>query len=466
MIANAFLNIVKEKYRAHMTNLFAIFIVIIFSILIYKAMGLVAGDLVKLSLLLAILFYLMIKSNKFTLRGKSFYTGFIIFLVGLSAFRISQVIYDNILHPHEWDFLSFYLFGKVGINGLNYYQPSNYFNMLSKITIPFTPDSEFLHGALVLQYFPPAIFYFLPLGLFDFGTANLIWLTVNILFLISDIYLVHKIFFNNGNFLSILSIAALFLLFPGTRSAFYVEQTTFIYMFLLLLIWKYRDMTMSGFWITIGLFVKPILAIILLYPIIRRKWKTIVVAAISAITILLFTFLIFGKSVFITFLMNNPNSHVPHTDYTEWINQSLLATILRITKYDFSYSTPLIHPLFIVSAFILFGISSWIIYKIKDTESEWAFSILICMALMIYPGTTTTYSPLMIPVLIFLFTERAKITFTKWLLPLLIILVYLIMLVNAFLSCLILWFALTLMIIYMNGSVKLALFNKKLNINY
>lgn len=442
------------KYYNPNINLLIVVTSAIFSALIYYVSGLFVGEPIKFGLLLitTLLLFLKIydKQSNFV---KSIIWGYILFLSSLSLYISMKVVRANIINPHEWDFLSFYLFGKVAINGSNFYNITNFLNVLSNITLPFTPSNSFINSTLAFQYLPPNIFYFIPLGLFDFNSANYVWLTINILFIFLDISLLYKLFFKTKKLLYFLGLLSLFLLLPGTQKALLFEQTTFICLFLLLIIWKNRDLPNSGIWLSIAMFTKPILAIFFIYPVLRRKWKTIIIAAITSLIIILVTLLIFGSSVFVTFFTRNPTLRVPNTTYTEWVNQSLLATILRVTNYDFSYVTPLIHPLFLISAFFLTAISFWITFKIDVDKSEWAFAIIILLALMIYPGSINSYGPMIIPVIILLLMDSKKLLNGGWLYIISITAVYSIMYINPFVSYLFLWSTLVL-VVFTNSELK------------
>jgi hypothetical protein len=452
---------IKEKIINQKANLFTLFLSAVAATLIYKAVGLIAGELIKLGLLVCVLLYFLFRYKNLSDFWKSAFWGYLIFLSGFSLFMAFKVIKSDILHPQEWDFLCFYLYGKVALNGMNFYLPANYLNVLNSLSLPFSPSPDFINGALVFQYFPPNIFYFIPLGLFNYNFANHLWLTINILFLFIDIYLIYKFFFKSKGLLYLLSVLSLSLLLPCTHYALFYEHNTFIFLLFVLLIWKSRDFPRSGIWLSFAMFAKPILVILFIYPIFRRKWKTIIIAAITALIISLVTLIIFGPTVFISFFTSNPNLNVPNSDYTEWTNQSLLSTILRITHYNFSYVTPLIHPLFLISSLILCGISFWITFKIEEDKSSWAFAIILLLALMIYPGSINSYGPMIMPVVIFLLSDGEKLYYNKWLYPVAIASIYMIMFVNPFLSYLTFWVMLIFIIVIgKNAGIKIELLKK------
>src|SRR3972149_3694087 len=206
------------------SRFFIISIVFLILFFLIKIITPVIGKTIILTLLVFLLLLALSKFKNLTKHWKSVAVGYVISLTIISSFWIVKQVIWNFKNPHDWDFLCFYLYGKVAASGLNFYIPSYYHDILNSLTLPFTLSSDFINGALVFQYFPPNIFFFL---------------------------------------------------LPGTQTAIYFEHYTFILMFPLLLAWKDRDLPRSGIWLSIGIFTKPLLIILLIYPLIRRQWKTI-----------------------------------------------------------------------------------------------------------------------------------------------------------------------------------------------
>jgi hypothetical protein len=60
----------------------------------------------------------------------------------------------------------------------------------------------------------------------------------------------------------------------------------------------------------------------------------------------------FIRSINVLFY-KNPNLHLPNTIYTEWIRQSLLSTIIRITKPDITTSSPFWNPIYLILSVLI-----------------------------------------------------------------------------------------------------------------
>ena len=139
------------------------------------------------------------------------------------------------------------------------------------------------------------MFLFLPLSLFNFNNAYIIWTIINLLFLIADIYLLWKIFFRPNGILGFIFSATLLLLMSSAREVIYLSQTSFILIFFLLLFWKDKDNIRSGLWIAFAVLIKPILVFLFLYFIVKRYWKQIIATIITAIITSIASILFFSK---------------------------------------------------------------------------------------------------------------------------------------------------------------------------
>jgi hypothetical protein len=83
---------------------------------------------------------------------------------------------------------------------------------------------------------------------------------------------------------------------------------------------------------------------------------------------------------------------VPQSMFTETINQSLLATILRWTRYDITERSPYGHPLFVILATLLTAMTVYRMRRFRAIHPAWSFSLLICLGLLIFPKTLAHYS--------------------------------------------------------------------------
>jgi len=325
---------------------------------------------------------------------------FLIFLIWNPLFSIGKNVYENYEQPPKWDFLCFWLDGKVALSGENFYEAKNF----QEMPLPYEVGDDFRKEFLDVGFrYPPfTMFLFLPLGLFSFNNAFLFWQTLNILLTFACIYGLWRVFLIDDGALSMLLIAVLIFRLSPVSSTLHFSQTNILILFFFLLFWQNRTKDWSGVWLALCVAVKPIMAIIFLYPLLNGKWKTLVVAALTLFLLSLLSVLAFGKDVFISYLFNNPVPNIPISDYVEIVNQSLLAVILRSNQNQIINGSPLMNPLYLsISALLLF-ITSWVALK-KNRDQDWVILSIVFLALIIYPGSLVSYSVfLIIPVVLLL----------------------------------------------------------------
>jgi Glycosyltransferase family 87 len=318
-----------------------------------------------------------------------------VLLLGIAGFtcKIALTMKQQIDTYPEWDFSWFWLYGKIAIQGLNFIDPNNVRELAKSLnySIEFINELDF-------PYLPPTIFLFTWLGYFDFKVAYGLWYILQSAFLILDTVLLQRIFFPKSDFLEWASITVLLLSLPGTSSNFYLGQTHTILLGLFLLFWKYYNHFQGGIYLALGVLVKPWLIFFLLYIFLKRRWTVLLGFLITLSSSFFLTILCFGITPILEYFFRNPSARSIIT-YIEPINQSLLATILRITRYEFSENSPLAHPIYIFVATALLAVTSYSIFRLKRIDL--ALSIILMLALLIYPGTLAHYSLfLIIPILL------------------------------------------------------------------
>ena len=385
-------------------------------------------------------------NSKFKLAGLLF---LILLSLGLGYYYTKSVnrIFSN---PTDFDFLCFYMNGNVAVRGLNFYHPQNYAKVYEQIKIPFTPSASFVPEIINVGflYFPPTMLLFLPLGLFNFSTSQILWNLLLLLFFIIDFIVLWKYLLKDKSLIGFLLVFVLFLLIHGTVTTFSFDHYTFIFLFPVLLYWKDKDSPIAGLWITLSIFLKPIFLILILFPILRKKWKTVGITLISALSICLITIGVFGSKIFFSYFKADGIKNLPVWSYTESTNQSLLSTILRITKYDISIYNPLHNPLFIILGLIILLSTFLIIYKLNEDNEEWALALFLTFMLFIYPGNQVMYSVILLPAIILLINKFDIIQNRIIVLSALIAIIYGVMFIIPFFSYLLLWVILIAICLY------------------
>lgn len=311
-----------------------------------------------------------------------------VFVSSLIAFTAFSY---NAYGPRDWDFTCFYLYGNVAAKGMNFYSPDDYYSILKSISIPIELNAGFYREVIDVgcPYPPPTLLLFSILGFFEYNVALIIWTILNSAFLLGSIVLVKNIFFTKKGIEGVMISVTLILTFHSTLTTVFYSQILFILLFFLLLFYKNKSNSISGIFLAIAIFLKPFSAILLLYLIITRQKKAVVIFIISCFTICLVTVLMFGFQPFVEYILNNPNKRAPDSLFTEFNNQSLLAELFRNLP-DNKFAAKIIY--YSISTFIVFLFGS-IIYKFRKKSAffDIYFVILLAVSLLLYPSGQYNY---------------------------------------------------------------------------
>ncbi|MBZ0280909.1 MAG: DUF2029 domain-containing protein [Anaerolineae bacterium] len=315
-----------------------------------------------------------------------------------------QNIYTNYLIPPDFDLKWFWLKGRIGIQRLNFYQ-SEYARELAQ---NYAPGEE-LMAELVFWYPPPTMLFIAPMGLFDLQPGILFWYAVQIALLVVDIVLIWRLFLKDSGWVGLFFTSAMMLMLYPAIYTISLGQTSFQLLLFVLLFWRDRDHPRAGLWIALGVFTKPLFAVVFLYLLLRRRWRVFGASIISMALISLVTIVIFGAETFFSYFTGNALGQTPDFMYTEMVNQSLLAGIIRGTGYDLTQNAALLNPIFIVVGLALTAVTAWIVWRLKPRHEDWALVLPFMLILLLYPASLLTYSVLLILPIFLLISSRAQI---------------------------------------------------------
>lgn len=333
-------------------------------------------------------------------------TLYLLIAIAIPLLNLGQYLYMNYRRPPEWDFLCFWSSGQVAIRGENFYDPQSFY----RLSLPYNPKDSFQHDWMDIGFwYPPmTMLLFLPLGLLDISTAYLMWQTLNLLLCFACIYALWRFFFDPPELVSLLLVAELLLWLNPTRYTIRVAQTNFIILFLFLLFWQNRSKPWSGACLALGTVVKPYMALLYLYPFLTRKWKLLAIGVLTMVIIVILSIMIFGPAVIASFL-KNPTPNVPGDYFTENVNQSLVATVLRSTGYPGGHESPLSNPLYLGISSLLACITLLTMVRNQKDRDGWVILSLLFLALLIYPGTLSHYGVfLMVPIVYLLSASNSS----------------------------------------------------------
>jgi hypothetical protein len=353
--------------------------------------------------MISCLCFYFFKSDNKNLKTIALLGAYLIFIISLFIFCSST--YSRLKNPQVWDFTAFYLYGKAGVTGHNYYSPQNFLVVFNSLTVPELNYADFIEQTVNVGFlYPPStILLFSPLGFLSYKTALICWTIFNLLFAIGSIYLIYSLFFKKYKLYGLMFVATMFFLLSPVRMTVCFSQTNFILLFLLLLMKKYSDKKYAGIFLALAFFTKPYMIIFGLIFLLRKQWKTLIYFTIVSLVLGGITFFLFGKEPFITYIVNNPSGRLPDRVFSENINQSLHAVLIR--AHLITANTPHVYTL--VSATILLLMGMYSIYLLKRKRYDYIWAILLLVGLLVYPGTLSYYGVLLL-FIVFQFFDGTK----------------------------------------------------------
>ena len=333
-------------------------------------------------------------------------------LFGVTFFLFLATTVYRITHPQIWDFTCFYLWGKVAAGGHNFYQPEHLQAVYHSIQLPPITYEGFEEEIVNVGFFypPPTILYFVPLGYLSYDAAIISWTAFILLFAAGSVYLIYDLFLKQYKWKGFLLVATLFCVFLPSLSTVKFSQTNFILLFYLLLMLKLQDTKIAGLLLALSFFTKPFMLIFIVYFILRKNWGAILYFMISAAALMGITLLLFGEGPFISYIFDNPVSRMPKSLFTESINQSLNAVLLRsgLTTLE----KPILYLGIVGGILVVAGL--YILYLLKRKLYDHIWAMLLLVGLLIYAGTLSYYAVLMLFIVFQFFDEKRQLGFNKY----------------------------------------------------
>ena len=363
-------------------------------------------------------------------------------IVGLTiAVIITYALQDiarmqsNVSQIYEWDFMGFWIGGRAAVQGVNFYQAEQY----HRIAQVLSPSVAFTHEIIDIGFWypPPSMLLFAPLGWFDnIQTAYVFWYAFNSVVIVLDIVLLWKLFLGESGLRGLGLVAAMLLLLHPTLATIGFGQTAFVALLMLLLFWQDRLRPRSGIWLTIGIFVKPFLAFLLIYFVVKRKWRALLTTFASAVVISLISIVLFSPSTFLTYFQANQASKVSSFVDTTGQGQSLQHFFEYSLQGSIGSNPSLMRILFYVSAAVMIAISAWVLFQADESRLDWKIALLVPLSLAVYPNTGEHYAVVLLPGLLLFWAHRNELPVPPWGAIVFIVVEYALVSVNADLSLL------------------------------
>lgn len=321
-------------------------------------------------------------------------------LIGIGSFllRILMVLND----PGVWDFLCFFVDGKVITAGLNPYSPESYREIFPTLQIPVDEDRGFIQGVINVgfKYPPPTLLLVAPFGFLDFQAGLTVWVLTIVALpgLLCAFLVTRELAPGSSGPGAWLFAITLVTLSPGGSQTVMNQQTLFACLSVLLLM-KYLDKrVLAGVVAGVGIVFKTLLIIGPLYLLISGRYLAFMASGVTMAGLVGLVYLFAGPEPLLGYLSADWVSRVPLFEFSQDINQSLLGVTLRADDGD-------VHPLkrsdFFVGSALIAGITFLAVIRARlRREPHFILALAVTSALLVYPGTLQSYGLLLlIPVL-------------------------------------------------------------------
>ncbi|MDO9256785.1 MAG: glycosyltransferase family 87 protein [Bacteroidales bacterium] len=314
----------------------------------------------------------------------------------------------------QYDFMCFYMQGQLGVHNMNFYDPGSFQILLAKINYPLSFEQNKTIGHFVFHegikneilnvglLSPPiTMLFFAPLASFDYQSSRNVFSVLVAIFIILNAVLANIVFLKKErSIFSFLLIFIIIAVIPGTYNTIYLVQTNFFLLFFLMLSFYKIDKPISGFYLALSVIFKPISGILLLYFIINKKWKTVTWFSVSIVILLLITCFLWGFDNLASYIISPPTQRLPHSIYTQVVNQSLIGLLNRNLEI-YGLSDSAISFLYFSLSGIMILITLLASKNLQKVNPQFSFLSFIPLMLLIYPSSLIHYMVYLIPVFLY-----------------------------------------------------------------
>jgi hypothetical protein len=302
----------------------------------------------------------------------------------------------------EWDFLNYWLAGRIAAEGLPIYDAVSYLSQ----PLPFWPSADFFAEVIFTGtlYAPPAVLLFLPLGYFGYREAFILWSIVQAVVLAAVAVLMKHEFFRGGSrdqqiaaWFAVICLAAFF---APVKATLYAGQFNLIMALLFMLVWGSRRNALAGVWIGLGMCIKPYFGILLLWLLVRLRFGTMMLAAGTVALAFAIAAGVFGVGDVTTYFLDNPIARAPRHLYTQDVNLSALAVLRRATDARTWAGSAVMHGPYIAFALLVTALTAWSVWRC--TDDRWALVACTSLGLLLAPQSLYHYCTVLLPAMAYI----------------------------------------------------------------
>jgi len=339
-------------------------------------------------------------------------------LMGLARLRLILMLLATPTSYTNRDIVQEYLMAKAVISGINPYQPLNGLMQIFIGNYPYFP-----HQA---PYPPFVAIMFIPSIWLSLKGIIITWFIIELVCLAAIACMLTILW--NGRLNWNLAIFIFFILlawYPVMNDLYHGQLSILLTLLVfagLLALHKERKVQ-TGIFIGISIAIKLITWPLIIYFLLKKDWRTVVVSSLTALGLNFVTLLIIGIKPFLDYL--KVTSQVVNFWRLVWDNTSLWSIGYRLfegTKTTIVYNTleapplifmPKIAPLvstILVVGFLLIGL----VFALHSKDVDVDFAILACVIVAISPISWDHYFVMIIISLVVMLRNLARNSFPIW----------------------------------------------------
>ncbi|HKQ97219.1 MAG TPA: glycosyltransferase family 87 protein, partial [Candidatus Polarisedimenticolia bacterium] len=380
----------------------------------FAGLGLVAGPAALYLLFPPAVLFAYAGRESASPRARAALTGVVFAAAAIFVARGLNVVRMNIHDIEEWDFQAFWVWGRAVAMGLNPYLPESIAQ--ASAASGMEPSKLFADQVLGAGFpYPPSTMLMLrPFGGLDPGTGIVLWYLFHGAALGLCLWLLWKLILPQSGLTGLALATALLVGFRSTQTTLHLGQTHFVILAALLLYWRQRESAWGGWWLAVGAGTKPWVAMVLLLPLVRRRWRVIAGAVGGTLALFGAAALWFGPGMVMSYLSLGAVARMPTRYFSSVVNQSLLATILRLSVEKESIhldprQSPMALLLYVTIAGLLTLTTAWLIHRLGPRRDDLAFCLTLTLALLLYPGTLYHYAMMLLTPLFWMWARRDEL---------------------------------------------------------
>jgi hypothetical protein len=325
--------------------------------------------------------------------------GQVVLVVALAAagWIWRPILFETLTTPREWDFLAFYFYGKVAAAGLPLYEPASFHSIAQGLGVSVSQGFAVEVLDVGFIYPPPTVFLFVPLAALDLASANLAWHGFVALSLLGAGCVAGFLLGRPWRWEAAALGTSLTLCLPPTLVNQDNGQTSGLLTIVSCLTILTISRAAGGAWAGLGVVIKPLFAIPAAAIVAVRNWRGVAAGIAVGAVALLLSGAVLGFDQIQEYLRQDYLERLPDILYRHPTNQSLLATLMRLTdSTGMPETNPGVFATWLILVVVILGVTGLVAWRAGRTDRGAAYCVFLPAAMMVYPSTMLSYGTLFV----------------------------------------------------------------------